>query len=342
MNHNDVERYRKQILLEKIGEDGQRRLGESKVLVAGCGALGTVICNNLVRMGVGTLVIADRDFIERDNLHRQILFDEDDVAANLPKAIAAENKLRKINPSVKIEALVTDINSKNIKEMMSGVNCVIDGTDNFETRYLINDACYSLNIPWIYGGVTGTSGMFYAFVPGKTPCLRCLMNEPPAPGETETCDTVGVLPTAVSVAASMETTEAVKILTGRGSELIGKMVRFNAWDGLWVSFGLKKDDNCPLCVQGRYDFLDSRLMSKTVSLCGRNAMQINPAKKTELDFAALSARLASSGSVDYNEYMLKFSAGDIEISVFKDSRAIIKGVNDEAAAKSAFSKYIGL
>ncbi|MCL2026041.1 MAG: ThiF family adenylyltransferase [Leptospirales bacterium] len=338
----DQERYRKQTLLDKIGQAGQKRLGESRVFVAGCGALGTVISNTLVRMGVGSVIIADRDFIERDNLHRQILFDEDDISANLPKAIAAQNKLKKINPSVEIEAHVADINPSNIKKLISETDCVIDGTDNFETRYLINDACYSMNIPWVYGGVTGTNGMFCAFVPGKTPCLRCLMEEPPAAGETETCDTVGVLPTAVSITASMEINEAIKILTGSDNKLLGKMTRFNAWDGSWMSFGLKKNANCPACVQGKYDFLDSKLMSRTVSLCGRNSMQITPAKKTELDFTSISERLASSGKVESNEYMLKFSNENIEITLFKDARAIIKGVDDEAAAKTIFSKYIGL
>jgi len=338
----DLERYRKQILLDKIGEAGQKRLGESRVFVAGCGALGTVICNTLVRMGVGAVVIADRDFIERDNLHRQILFDEDDIAAGLPKAIAAQNKLQKINPSVEIEAHVTDINPTNIKKLISGINCVVDGTDNFETRYLINDACYNIGIPWIYGGVTGINGMSCAFVPGKTPCLRCLMTEPPAAGETETCDTVGVLPTAVSITASMEINEALKILTGQDSKLLGKMTRFNAWEGSWISFGLKKNENCPLCVQGKYDFLDSKLTSRTVSLCGRNAMQITPAKKADIDFASIAERLASSGKVESNEYMLRFSNETIEITLFRDSRAIIKGVDNEAAAKTAFSKYIGL
>ncbi|MCL1910815.1 MAG: HesA/MoeB/ThiF family protein [Leptospirales bacterium] len=255
----DHERYRKQILLDKIGEAGQKRLGESKVFVAGCGGLGNIISGALVRMGVGKVVIADRDFVEKDNLHRQILFDEDDIAAGLPKAIAAQNKLQKANPSVKIEAHVTNINPANIKELIYEADCVIDGTDNFETRYLINDACYSAGIPWIYGGVTGTNGMFCAFVPGKTPCLRCLMTEPPGAGETETCDTVGVLPTAVSIAASMEVNEAIKILTGQDNKLLGKMTRFNAWDGSWMSFGLKKNENCPVCVHGRYDFLDPKL-----------------------------------------------------------------------------------
>lgn len=338
----DLERFRKQILLEKIGKTGQEKLADSRALVVGCGALGTVICNNLTRMGIGSLVIVDRDFIERDNLHRQILFDEDDITQNLPKAVAAARKLQRINPQVKIDAHVTDINSDNILEMMNGVNCVIDGTDNFETRYLINDACWKLGIPWIYGGVTGTGGMFYTFYPPETPCLRCFMPEPPALGETETCDTVGVMPTAVSIAASFETTEAIKILTGQQNERVKKMVRFDAWDASWISFGLAKNPECPLCRHNHYDFLDANLTTKTVSLCGRNAMQIIPAKKTEIDFAALAKRLSQSGKVEYNDYILKFTVDDIEISLFKDSRAIIKGLTDEAAVRTVFSKYIGL
>ncbi len=338
----DLHRYRKQILLKEIGEFGQRRLMESRAVVIGCGALGSMISNTLVRMGVGSIVIADRDYIELDNLHRQILFDEDDIRANLPKAAAAAAKLRKINPDVEIEPVIADINAGNIENLIRGADCIIDGTDNFETRLLINDASYKMNIPWIYGGVVGTYGMTYTIIPGETACFRCFMHDAPKPGETETCDTVGVLATSVSVIASIETTEAVKILSRRRNDLSGNLVTIDLWSGMWKSFQLNKEKDCPLCGQGRYDFLDGKNSSKTVSLCGRNSIQITPAEKTIIGFEDIAGRLKSAGSVTYNEHLLKFSADGAEITLFKDGRAIIKGTKDESAARTIFSKYIGL
>lgn len=335
-------RYRKQILLREIGAEGQDRLGKSRAVVIGCGALGTVIANSLVRMGTGSIVIVDRDYIETDNLHRQILFDGDDVSENLPKAVAAARKLSRINPTITIEPVVADINAGNIEDIVRGADCVIDGTDNFETRFLINDACHRLGIPWVYGGVVSTYGMSFTIIPGETACFRCFMRDAPKPGTSETCDTVGVLATAVSIVASIETTEAVKILSGRRADLQGKLVNVDVWNGVWESFELKKDRSCPLCGHGKYDYLDARVSSKTVSLCGRNAMQITPGRKSVMDFKDMAQRLERAGSVHYNEHILKFSADGIEISLFRDGRAILKGVTDEAAAKTAFSKYIGI
>ncbi len=338
----DLHRYRKQILLKEIGEFGQRRLMESRAAVIGCGALGSIISNTLVRMGVGSIVIADRDYLELDNLHRQILYDEDDVRSNLPKASAAAIKLGKINPDVVIEPVVADINAENICDIIRGADCVIDGTDNFETRFLINDACHRMNIPWIYGGVVGTHGMSYTILPGETACFRCFMRDLPGPGENETCDTVGVLATAVSIIASIETTEAVKILSRRRGDLNRELVTIDAWSGSYKTFKLKKDDDCPLCGKGEYDFLDERSLSKAVSMCGSNAIQITPGKKITIGFDEIAGRLSVIGSVIRNEHILKFSADGSDITLFRDGRAIIKGVKDEAAARTIFSKYIGL
>ena len=336
----DENRFRKQILLSKIGREGQQKLAESKVLVIGCGALGSVICNNLVRMGIGAITIVDRDFVEWENLHRQILFDEEDVKQNLPKAIAVARKLERINSQVNIKAHIFDVNPGNILDMIKDVNCVIDATDNFETRYLINDACFKQSVPWIYGGVTGTGGMFYAFSFPEKPCLRCMMAEPPTPGQTETCDTVGILPMTVNITASYETTEAIKIILGRKDELLNKMVRFDAWNASLISFGLKPNPDCPLCAHGNYDYLNAKPSNESVTRCGRNAMQISFANKADIDFLALSKILEQSGTTEYNDYLLKFNTADVEISLFKDSRAIIKGAKDEADAKAIFSKYI--
>ena len=338
----DLYRYRKQMLLKEIGDSGQRKLMKSRAVVIGCGALGTAIANTLVRMGVGFIVIADRDYIEIDNLHRQILFDEDDIREGLPKSVAAAVKLDKINPKIVITPFVTDINAGNIQDVIRGADCVIDGTDNFETRFLINDACHKLNIPWIYGGVVGTYGMSFTIIPGETACFRCFMRDAPKTGETETCDTAGVLATAVSIIASIETTEAVKILSGNKKDINRELVTVDIWNGVWKSFQIKKDVNCPLCAKGNYDFLDERVSSKTVSMCGRNAIQITPGKKTIIGFKDIARKLEPIGKVSYNEYILKFSADGCEITLFTDGRAIIKGAKNEAAARTIFSKYIGL
>jgi adenylyltransferase/sulfurtransferase len=341
LNTADTDRYRKQILLRELGHDGQKKLSASKAVVMGCGALGSVISSTLTRMGVGTIIIADRDYIETDNLHRQILFDEDDVKAGHPKAVAAALKLKKINSSVKIEPLVTDIRTDNIEEIIAGADCVVDGTDNFETRFLINDACYKLGIPWVYGGVVGTSGMTCTILPDDGPCFRCFLRDLPPPGTTATCDTSGVLATAVSVIASIEATEAVKILSGRKDQVNGSLITFDIWSGSFQSLKMKRDKNCPLCAEGRYDFLHARTSAAAVTLCGRNAVQISPAVKREVNFDLLASRLRAAGSVTVNEYILKFSADGYEISMFKEGRAIIKGARDETEARVVMAKYIG-
>src|SRR5687768_8602139 len=207
-------RYARQMRFLPLGVEGQRRLLQSRALVVGCGALGSVIANTLARAGVGQLRIVDRDFLELNNLQRQVLYDEDDVAAGLPKAIAAKNRLERINSEIEIDAHVTDVDATNIERLLDGVSCLVDGTDNFETRFLLNDAAVKLGIPWVYGGCLGAEGQSLTIVPGKTPCLRCLIPEPPPPGSTPTCDSAGILGTVIGVIASMEANEAIKILSG--------------------------------------------------------------------------------------------------------------------------------
>ncbi|MDQ5987451.1 MAG: Sulfur carrier protein adenylyltransferase [Syntrophus sp. SKADARSKE-3] len=256
-------RYAKQILLAEIGEEGQKKLNASTAVVAGCGALGTAIANSLVRSGVGKVRIVDRDFIELDNLARQILFDEEDIRRGLPKAIAAAEKLRLINSAVTIEPVVADIVPENIESLISGADIVIDGTDNFETRFLLNDACVKGNIPWIYGGVVVTYGMSYTVIPGKTPCFRCLMNEMPAPGDYPTGNTAGVLGTAVSVIASIEVTEGLKVLMGRHGDLLGKLVYVDIWNGIWQLLYVRKGEKpCPVCDERHFDHLDTKDVSR--------------------------------------------------------------------------------
>ena len=335
-------RYRKQELLREIGPSGQEALKGSSVLIAGCGALGTHMADLLVRAGVGITRIVDRDFIEPDNLHRQCLYDEEDIRKGLPKAVAAAGKLRAMNSSVTVEGIVADITAENILSLMEGADLVMDGTDNFETRFLINDACFKRGIPWIYGGVVGTYGMTFPFVPGETPCFRCFMKEAPAPGEAPTCDTAGVLGTAVAVIASVQATEALKILRGGDGEQARRLLYADPWHGTWKFFDLKeRRPDCPVCVQGRYEYLDRQRASAAVSLCGRNSVQVTPQTKSEGIISALAGRLSPLGPVEWNDYMLRFRTGGFEITVFPDGRAIINGTSDLKTARSLYARYIG-
>lgn len=339
----EFERYERQMLLAEVGRTGQERLMASKVAVIGCGALGLVLSNHLVRAGVGYVRIIDRDYIELNNLQRQILFDEKDMAEGLPKAMAAAAKLRLVNGQVQIDPLVADVNSLNIEEIIGGMDLVLDGTDNFETRFLINDACVKHQIPWVYGGVVATYGMTMAIIPHRTPCLRCFLAEVPPPGSAPTCDTVGVLAPAVDIVASLEVTEGLKLLMGREQDLHGRIIQVNAWTAEMSRFELHKGDHaCPACDQQRYDFLDAREGSFLTRLCGRGAVQIQSRISVQVSLAELAGRLGSAGHVDFNAYMLRFRADGCEITVFPDGRAMVKGTADEAQARTLYARYIGL
>jgi len=336
-------RYFKHILLAEIGEKGQKKLSGASAVVVGCGGLGTVIASSLVRFGVGRVTIVDRDFIELDNLARQILFDEEDIRRGLPKAIAAAEKLRLINSEINVEPVVADLTAENIEKIIKGADIVLDGTDNFETRFLINDACVKLGIPWIYGGVVATYGMSFAIIPGETPCLKCFITELPGPGSSPTCDTVGVLGTAVNMVASIEVTEGLKILLGKQEALIRKLIYLDAWYGTWNVYELKKGNTrCPVCDDRQFAFLEQKKGTRLASLCGQNAVQVSPPAATGISFKELASRLASSGEVSYNDYMLRFTIEPYEFTVFHDGRTIIKGTTDESAAKTLFAKYIGV
>ena len=334
-------RYRKQMLLPGIGPEGQKKISSSKVTIIGCGALGTIAADTLVRAGIGKIVLADRDFIELDNLHRQTLFDEDDIAGNKPKAVAAAGKLSRINTEVTVEARVFDINQKNISGIIRGTDCVVDATDNFETRFLINYACHRLNIPWVYGGVVGTQGMTMPILPGKTACFRCLVRDIPGTGSAETCDTAGVIMPAVSVISSLQCTEVLKILTGSDNVNAGTLTRVDVWEGSWDRFRVDPAPGCPLCSEGRYQFLDSPAPARAESLCGRNSVQLTPGSAAPPDFKKLSEKLERLGRVVYNEHLLKFKIDSFEIVLFRDGRAIIGGTSNPMEARSLYSKYVG-
>ncbi|HOG18008.1 MAG: Molybdopterin-synthase adenylyltransferase [Syntrophaceae bacterium PtaU1.Bin231] len=340
-NPEGLKRYERQILFPGVGEDGQRKLLRSRAVVIGCGALGSVIANNLARAGIGNLVIADRDFIELNNLQRQILFDEEDIAKGLPKATAAAGKLRKINSSIRIEPIVADVTWANIETLIAGADVVLDGTDNFDTRCLINDACVKHGIPWIYGGVMASYGMSATIVPRQTPCLRCLFPRAPLPGALQTCDTAGVLGSVVNTIASIESMEAMKLLIGRGRRNPG-IITVDLWEDIFDTIPLsKREGDCPACGRGDYEYLAAREGVHTTSLCGHGAVQVSVRPSGKIDFPVLARRLESAGKVWFNEFLLRFSVDGYELTVFPDARTIIKGTTDEALAKTLYAKFIG-
>src|SRR5881275_3354611 len=292
-----LDRYSRQTLFGPIGKDGQKRLGDSSVAIIGCGALGTVLANNLCRAGIGSLVIADRDYIELNNLQRQLLFDEDDVTRRLPKAIAAVEKLRRVNSEVHVEALVEDINADGIEALVQDTDLVLDATDNFETRYLINDVCIKHQRPWIYSGVIASYGVTMNIVPGDTACLRCVFPEMPLPGTTPTCDTAGVLNGIVGAISGVASTEAIKILL-KSEKVSRAMFWMDVWENTSERIELTRQENCPACGQYHFEFLDELSGSSSTSLCGRDAVQVRNGKRgITLSLAELAERLRPVGEV---------------------------------------------
>jgi len=327
-----------------LGEQGQRRLAESRALVCGLGALGSVLANTLARSGVGRLRIVDRDFLELSNLQRQVLYDEQDVAEGLPKAIAARNKLAKINSAIEIEAIVADVDHANIAALLDGVDFICDGTDNFETRFLINDAALKHGVPWVYGGCIGAEGQTMTIVPGETACLRCLMQDAPPPGSTPTCDTAGILGPIVNVIASFQASEAIKVLSGNRDQISRCLTVFEMWDNRirQVSLDSLKDSvDCPACNGREYPWLEGQRGSYTAVLCGRNAVQLSFPGRDRLSLETLAEQLKAVGSVMRNPYLLRVAVDDFELTVFPDGRAIIAGTDDIAEAKTVYAKYVG-
>jgi adenylyltransferase/sulfurtransferase len=340
----ELDRYSRQMRFPGIGEAGQHRLLESRVTLCGCGALGTVLANALVRGGVGHLRLIDRDFIETNNLQRQVLFDEHDVAENLPKAEAASRKLAAINSSVHVEPVVTDIDRTNILELVSDADLILDGTDNFEIRYLINDAAVKLGKPWVYGGCIGSHGQTMTILPGETPCLRCVFEAAPAPGEAGTCETAGVLSPIVNIVASYQATEAFKILTGRREQINRELIYIDVWENVHrkikIAPLLGKVD-CPCCKRRHFEWLDGAHGAHTTSLCGRNAVQVAHRSASRLNFDGLARQLETLGTVTYNRFMLKFQVDSYDFTLFPDGRAIIKGTSDVDKARTLYAKYVG-
>lgn len=312
----------------------------SRVAIIGCGALGSVIANNLARAGVGSIKIVDRDFVELSDLGRQILFDEEDAAKRLPKAIAALNKLKKINSSIQLEAEVCSVEPRNIEKLIEGFDLVLDATDNMETRFLLNDACVKNRIPWIYGGVIGSTGMSMNIIPEKTPCLRCVIHKVPLPGTLATCDTQGIINPLPNAIASWQTSEALKILMGDDS-LNEDLIYLDFWQGTFNRSHIMKRGDCLTC--GKHDFriLKSKEISWATALCGRNAVQISPPGETTISLENLRHTLKKVGEVSYNGYLLSFKINGYELVIFPQGRVMIKGTTDKSIARSLCAKYIG-
>ena len=332
-------KYSRQILFQPIGEEGQEKLLASKVVIVGCGALGTAQANALARAGVGTLRIVDRDYVEESNLQRQSLFDESDARESLPKAVAAERKLKQINSDVQTEGVVADVTSRNIEELVRGFDVILDGTDNFETRYLLNDAAVKMNIPWIYGAVVASSAVTMTILTGRGPCLSCVFPGVPA-GLHETCDTVGVIGPAAAWTSAIQVTEALKILMGQSEDLHGTLFGFDIWHNRTQQVRPKRDLECRTCGQRIFTHLEQGEPRPT-TLCGRDAVQISQRNSRQLNLALLKSRLERFGEVRANHYLLKFSLDGYELTVFPDGRAIIKGTHDPVVARALYAKYIG-
>jgi molybdopterin-synthase adenylyltransferase len=334
------EKYSRQMLFAGIGAAGQERLLSSKAVIVGCGAIGAAAANLLVRAGVGHLRIIDRDFVEPSNLQRQTLFEESDARNSLPKAVAAERRLHAINSTVRVEGIVADLNSENTQELLADFPLILDGTDNFETRFLINDFGVKTATPWIYGAAVASYGLTLAIRPAQTACLACLLEPAAGSGLEETCDTVGVLGSIVNLIASLQVTEALKILSGRESALHGRLISADVWSGHFQSIAPERNPDCRACVLLNFSYLQGDAQPH-ITMCGRDSVQIHERSRT-LDLKALQERLSPIVvEARHNDFLLRFRVPPYELTVFTDGRAIIKGTTDPAVARTLYAKYLG-
>jgi molybdopterin-synthase adenylyltransferase len=323
-----------------MGEEGQRRIRAASVAIVGCGALGTVQAEALTRSGVGRLRIIDRDFVELSNLQRQFLFEEADAAEALPKAVAAARRLARVNSDVDIESMVADLTAANVEDLFEGVDLIVDATDNFETRFLINDAAVSADLPWIYGAAVGSYGIKFSIDPGRTACFRCVYPEPPA-GAQPTCETTGVLAPVTATIAALQVGDALKILAAGRGTVDARITTVDVWTGAVRQIAAPaKDAGCQCCVRREFPYLDGTKRTP-ISLCGRNAVQIHE-RTRPIQLAALAQRLGEIAPVRSNEFALRVSLDPYELTVFPDGRAIIKGTTDIGVARSIYARYVGV
>ncbi|AAT62479.1 TPA: thiazole biosynthesis adenylyltransferase ThiF [Bacillus cereus] len=336
-------RYSRQELFSPIGEEGQQKIREKHVLIIGAGALGSANAEMFVRAGVGTVTIVDRDYVDWSNLQRQQLYAESDVENNLPKAVAAKKRLEEINSEVRVKALVQDVTAEELEELVTNVNVMIDATDNFETRFIVNDIAQKYSIPWIYGACVGSYGLSYTILPSKTPCLSCLLQSIPLGGAT--CDTAGIISPAVSLVVSHQVTEALKLLVEDYESLRDGLVSFDVWKNEYSCMNVQKlrKHNCPSCGENAlYPYLNKENTSKTAVLCGRNTVQIRPPYKEEMDFERYKELLNDRvNDLNVNPYLLSFSVEEKRLVAFKDGRVLVHGTKDISEAKTVYHRYFG-
>lgn len=334
----DQERYSRQILFAPIGAQGQERLAQAKVVVVGCGAIGASVCTLLARAGIGSLRIIDRDYVETSNLQRQLLFDEEDARQSLPKAEAAARKLRLINSEVAVDAQVKDLTPQTIP-LLDGMDLILDCTDNFETRYLINDFSAKAVIPWIYAAAVGSYAVTMNIIPGRTACLACIFPETPR-GTFATCETAGILNSTANLVASIQVNEALKLLVGAHDKLRKTLLSVDLWSNERSEISAERPRaDCRVCCEKIFDHLDGKAKPQ-ITLCGRNSVQIHE-RQRPVDFPEMSTRLSPHGEVRYNDMVLKFRREAYEMTLFRDGRAIIKGTTDPVVARSLYARFIG-
>lgn len=339
LNPEPHDRYSRQVLFAGIGADGQRKLSTSRIAIVGCGATGSALASLLARAGVGSIRIIDRDYVEPSNLQRQVLFDEADAAESLPKAIAAARKIAAFNSQIAIEPHVADLTPANIEPLLSGMRLILDGTDNFETRYLLNDFAVKNFLPWIYTAGVGSYGVTLNVLPGQTACLSCIFPDSPR-GAVETCETAGILNSAVNLAASISATEALKLLIGANDRIRRTLLSFDVWSNQRAEVSADKPrPGCRTCGEREFVHLAGEGRPH-ITLCGRNSVQIHE-RHRPIDLAEMSLRLKPHGSVRHNDFVLKFWPDPYEMTLFPDGRAIIKGTTDTSVARSLYARYVG-
>jgi len=338
-----VDRYRKQIRFAPLGKAGQRRLREARVLLVGVGALGSHIASSLVRAGVGQLRLVDRDIVELENLHRQVLYDETDAAAARPKAVAAARRLARINAECELIPMVEDFDRWNLRNLGEPPHLILDGTDNFATRYLLNDYALSVGIPWIYGGAVGSVGRAMAILPGKTPCLRCILPSAPPGGEVGNCETEGILEPVIAQVSAFQTSQAVKILSGNQDQVVRGVFRVDVWQN---DYGIQLRDcrpraDCASCALGEYPALQES-PTRSLGLCGRDAVQIKPPEGTRIDLRKLAGKLENAvEDLELREHLLRFRAEQCRFHVFPGGRTLVLGTSEESRARSLYDRYVG-
>ena len=334
-----AERYSRQVLFSPIGQEGQQKLSAARLAIVGCGATGSALASLLARAGMGYLRLIDRDYVEPSNLQRQVLFDEADAAASLPKAIAAARKIKAFNSEIVVEPHCADLTPDNVEELLSEVDVILDGTDNFETRYLINDYAVSVGRPWIYAAAVASYAVTMTILPGETACLACIFPDSPR-GMVETCDTSGILNSAVNLVASIAATEAMKLAIGASDKLHRSLLSYDVWTNEHTAISTAKPrPGCRACQERDFVHLAGEARPH-ITLCGRNSVQIHE-RQRPMDFAEISRRLNPHGTVRHNEFVLKFWREPYELTLFPDGRAIIKGTTDTAIARSLYARYVG-